>query len=202
MKHHFPFYGIKSPQRKEVLSPYLRTAGKLPYEKSIHLVYSLWERRERECQYAALAIFEKQKKNLPITAKEDILYFVTHKSWWDTVDHLASHMSGAYFQHYPELLSSTLQQWITDENMWVRRTALLTQLKYKDKTNKDLLFSLIEECMDENEFFIKKAIGWALREYSKTDREAVESFVARQSLAKLSEREALKWLQNQRRKQK
>ncbi|KGP71441.1 DNA alkylation repair protein [Pontibacillus yanchengensis] len=201
MKEHFSFFGIKSPERTRILKPILKEYGKLNWEEARLITYRLWDHPSRECQYAALSILEKQKKNLPCTATRDIEYWVTHKSWWDTVDFLSSHISGAYFLLYPDMLEPKLKEWIESDNLWLRRTALLTQLKYKEQTNEELLFYLIRVCKDEKEFFIQKAIGWALREYSKTQAESVKKFISQHNLSSLSKREGLKWLQNQSNKQ-
>jgi 3-methyladenine DNA glycosylase AlkD len=121
---------------------------------------------------------------------------ITTKSWWDTIDGLASHAIGELFLRYPDARDGTVARWRSSDNFWLRRTTLLFQLGYKDKTDEALLFSLIEENLDSKEFFIQKAIGWILREYSKTAPNVVQDYVAKTALAPLSEREALKWMKN------
>lgn len=119
---------------------------------------------------------------------------ITHKSWWDTIDFIASNLVGAYFKHFPEVKVNTIKKWLASENIWKQRTALLFQLKYKDQLDTSLLKYIIISLLGSDEFFINKAIGWILREYSKTNPEWVLSFTAENKLDKLSQREALKWL--------
>ncbi|MBW4656506.1 MAG: DNA alkylation repair protein [Kaiparowitsia implicata GSE-PSE-MK54-09C] len=107
---------------------------------------------------------------------------------------IASHNVRKLLKQYPSYRDATLEPWRDSENLWLRRTTLLFQLGYKAETDEALLFSLIEQNSDSKEFFIQKAIGWALREYSKVAPEAVQIFVAETPLAALSRREALKWL--------
>lgn len=101
---------------------------------------------------------------------------------------------GDHLAKYPELIPRYTERWIASENLWLRRTAILYQLRYKERTDAGRLFRYIEKCKEENEFFIRKAIGWALREYSKTDESAVRAFVDKTPLSPLSVREALKFV--------
>jgi 3-methyladenine DNA glycosylase AlkD len=121
-------------------------------------------------------------------------HLVTTKSWWDTVDGLASHAVGNLFQRFPEIRDEHINRWRKSDDFWLRRVTLLFQLSYKTELDEALLFSLILENKESDEFFIQKAIGWVLREYSKTNATAVTNFVNNQQLAPLSQREALKWL--------
>lgn len=116
------------------------------------------------------------------------------KSWWDTVDFLASHITSALFLNYPQQTLEYITHWRQSENIWLRRTALLFQLKFKHDTDSLLLFDVIRENQENSEFFIQKAIGWALREYSKTDPIAVKKFIVEQNIQGLAKREALKWV--------
>jgi 3-methyladenine DNA glycosylase AlkD len=119
---------------------------------------------------------------------------IVTKSWWDTVDALAAHVVGTHFSRHPQVRAEYLSRWRHSDQIWLRRTTLLFQLRYKDRTDRDLVFALIDENLGSDEFFIQKAIGWALREYSKTDSQAVQEYVSATRLAPLSKREALKWL--------
>jgi 3-methyladenine DNA glycosylase AlkD len=121
---------------------------------------------------------------------------ITEKSWWDTVDLLATHCAGSLFRNHPELISSVTEEWMNSGNMWLQRTCLLFQLKYKKDTDLELLTDFIERLNGGKEFFINKAIGWVLREYSKTDADWTIRFIESHELAGLSEREGLKWLRN------
>ncbi|MFS0555158.1 DNA alkylation repair protein [Brevibacillus sp. 179-C9.3 HS] len=192
MKNHFPFLGIKSPQRKELTKQIFRDYG-VPADWE-QVARSLWALPEREYQYVALDVLEKSKKRLSPDHLALVVEFITTKSWWDTVDYLASHAIGRIFGLHPELIEPNTTAWMEGNNMWLQRTALLFQLSYKDKTDQKLLFSLIGRCAESKEFFIQKAIGWALREYAKTNPAAVREFVEATTLASLSRREALKHL--------
>ena len=196
MRDQFAFYGIKSPLRREILSGFLREYGVPVIEDVPEVVQALWELPEREQQYNALDILIRLQKKLRPDFLPTLERLITTKSWWDTVDGLASNVSGTLFTNFPETGATAVQQWRSVDNIWLRRTTLLHQLKYKDKTNAPLLFSLIEENLDDKEFFIQKAIGWTLREYSKTDETAVRAFVANNNLSPLAHREALKGLKN------
>ena len=131
------------------------------------------------------------------TARE----LVTTKSWWDTVDSLASHTVGRLVRTHPELVA-VMDEWIGSDDIWLARTALLHQLTWKNDTDAERLFAYCLRRASEKEFFIRKAIGWALREYSKTDEAAVRAFVAehRATLSGLSRTEALRWLERRARR--
>lgn len=191
MRDQFPFLGVPSPRLREVIRQ-----AKLPRPTEPQLaaiVLELWALPEREFQYVACAHLRRHVKvcgpGFIAVARE----LVVTKSWWDTVDTLASHTVGPLVQAHPELLS-TMDAWIGDDNMWLARTAILHQLGYKQSTDRARLFQYCEKQMGHPDFFIRKAIGWALREYAKTDPAAVRDFVHANAdgLSGLSRREALK----------
>jgi len=124
------------------------------------------------------------------------VYTITHKSWWDTVDFITSNLVGTYLKRFPEQRKTLTSQWMKSENMWLQRTCLLFQLKYKSETNTEILHQFISQLSGSNAFFIRKAIGWILREYSKTNPDFVINYVEKYPLSGLSKREALKWLKN------
>ena len=130
-----------------------------------------------------------------ITGYEFIELFeelIVNKSWWDTVDYIASTLVGYYFEKWPKHKNKKAKQWARDKNLWLNRTAIIFQLKYKENTDLDLLFETILLHVHSKEFFLQKAIGWALRQYAYTDMLQVKKFVATQDLKPLSIREALK----------
>jgi 3-methyladenine DNA glycosylase AlkD len=194
MKDHFSFLGIKSPERRRITSLLFKETGihKQPFNSDF--VLELWNKEEREYQYLALDYLDKQHKNLSKEHLSLIHQLITTKSWWDTVDMLAQKPIGKIAEESPSIISGTIDNWSTDENMWLRRTALLFQLKYKEKTNDELLYKYIKRNSDSKEFFIQKAIGWALREYSKTNPVSVRNFIEQNKLANLSIREGSKYL--------
>lgn len=191
MRNLFPFLGVKTPERKQAYKSILKEHGAPTDEQIVPLVKELWNLREREYQYIAQELLAR-KKQFEEHDYELIEYLVTTKSWWDTVDGLASNTAGTYFTQHPEQINEVTGKWIRHDNMWLNRTAILFQLKYKEKTDFELLKSYCLLHADSNEFFLQKAIGWALREYSKTAPDAVQQFIDQHDLAPLSKREGLK----------
>ncbi len=194
MRNRFSFLGIKTPERIQLTREFWSKYGFPVGEELLLVVQQLWQLPEREFQNVAMAFLEKHGKH---AAKLDVDVFeklVTTKSWWDTVDYLASHTMGDHLTKYPDLIPDYTGRWIQSDDLWLRRTAILYQLRYKERTDVERLFDYIVRCKDEKEFFIRKAIGWALREYSKTDKAAVLRFVSETQLSPLSEREALKYI--------
>lgn len=119
---------------------------------------------------------------------------VTHKSWWDTVDFIAAKLMGEYFTKFPEQRAIYVKKWIDSNNIWLQRCALLFQLKYKENLDTALLGAVINSLLGSKEFFINKAIGWILREYSKTNPNWVMEFANKTALGNLSKKEALRWI--------
>lgn len=194
MKDNFIFLGIKSPQRKLIDKEFFSMNGLPNYENLPDILRSLWQQPEREYQYFAIELLEKFIKKADkqfITILEEL---ILQKSWWDSVDLLASHAVANYFRKYPEMIQNITANWIESNNIWLQRTCIIFQLLYKKETDSALLFEYIRYCAASNEFFIQKAIGWALRQYARTNAEAVLQFVTETNLKPLSKREALKHL--------
>ncbi|SEH69499.1 3-methyladenine DNA glycosylase AlkD [Halobacillus karajensis] len=196
MKNQFPFYGIKAPEQKKILAPILKEFKDITEEERLKTAVQLFLQPMRECHYAALALLEKGIKKAPEESIATYKKLLMTKPWWDTVDRIAAHLCGGYFQRYPEKLRSYTEEWRASDHLWLRRSSLLHQLKYKGNTDVELLFETIGKLKQEHEFFIEKAIGWALREYSKTDAEAVIRFLNEIEVRPLSRREGLKWVRN------
>ncbi|CAC97575.1 TPA: DNA alkylation repair protein [Listeria innocua] len=190
MKNQFPFLGIRATERKKLVADFLRENG-MP-DDLLRLVVELFAEEERELQYAAIDLLSRYGKKQASEAIEIYEQLVTTKSWWDTVDGLAGTVVSNHFKLYPDLIPIYNEAWINGDNIWLARTAILFQLKYKEETNAELLFANCEKWLGSKEFFIQKAIGWALRQYAKVDSEAVRVFVNSHTLAPLSRREALK----------
>ena len=195
MKGHFQFFGIKSPLRKELQRLWWQGKSVKSESELVTLISALWELEKREYQYVALDLGKRFKKYLSPVSILFIQKLITTKSWWDTVDALASHFVGAVVYNYPET-GKIMDEWIDHENMWIRRAALLHQLNFKKKTDSNRLFHYCEKQMHESEFFIRKAIGWTLRQYSYIDPKSVIQFVKdhESELSTLSKTEALKAL--------
>ncbi|MFZ0368210.1 MAG: DNA alkylation repair protein [Halobacillus sp.] len=196
MKHQFQFYGIKSPERTAILRPIYKEYRTISETERMDAAILLFQQPERECHYAALALLEKGVKKAVPSSIAVYKELMMTASWWDTVDMIASNLCGGYFKRYPERLRSITENWSHSGNLWIRRSSMLHQLKYKEQTDKELLFETARQLKDEKEFFIEKAIGWALREYSKTDAKAVVQLLESESFRPLTKREGLKWAKN------
>ena len=194
LKGHFPFLGIKSPMRKQLLKEHFAECTLPEPEQLFEEAWKLYHLPEREYQYAAIALIEKMKKQLTPADFPVLLEFIETKSWWDSVDSIAPHFVGQLVKMDREYGEKIMLEWSLSDNMWTNRAAILHQLKFKQETNTELLFQIIKQHTDSKEFFIQKAIGWALREYAKTNPEVVKNFVAWEALKPLSKREALKHL--------
>lgn len=194
MKGHFAFHGIKSPDRKAIQKPFLDRAYLPPIVDLEEIVKEFWGSGEREYQYFAQELVAKYKSKLTPPFLPMLEFMITHKSWWDTVDMIASTLVGALFAKHPELRDNTLNRWMASDHLWLQRTCLIFQLKYGDKTDREVLASHIAALHEHPDFFIRKAIGWSLRQYAKYEPEWVREFVAHQPMSALSKKEALKHL--------
>jgi 3-methyladenine DNA glycosylase AlkD len=194
MRNQFEYFGFRAPLLRGLVKDYIQENGLPPKEELKAIIESLWAYPEREMQIVGLYIMDKMIKTIQVNDLALIEFMITTKSWWDTVDHIAKHHAGKYFSMYPGQLGK-IDDWMESGNIWLIRSAILFQLGYKAKTDEDLLSSIIERSLGTKEFFINKAIGWALREYGKTNPEFTIDFVSRHPLSPLSKREALKILQ-------
>jgi 3-methyladenine DNA glycosylase AlkD len=194
MRDQFEYLGIKSPQLRLLFRQAILEHGIPPFEDLDVVIHELWDLPEREYQYLAISLMERLEKKLPASAIKTIEYTITHKSWWDTVDNIC-HVVGVLFKRYPDIREKYLVKWRASKNIWLRRTAILFQLDYKEETDFDLLRDIIQENLGSNEFFINKAIGWSLRQYARVDPIAVKKFVKSTGLHPLSQREAMKHLE-------
>jgi 3-methyladenine DNA glycosylase AlkD len=195
MRDQFEYLGIKSPQFKILMMEHIAQHGLPPVDELDSVARELWGLPYREFQYVASSLIGRMEKKLPKGFAATFEYLITHKSWWDTVDTLAGNPIGVHFQRFPDVREKTLAKWRKSENFWLRRTCILFQLNYKGETDFDLLCEIIRENLGSKEFFINKAIGWALRQYARTDPKAVKKFVKAAELHPLSRREAMKHLE-------
>ncbi len=193
MRNQFDFFGLKAGERRDIQKPFFIKEYLPPKEDVDKLVKKLWTQPEREFHHFAQELAFKYIKKLD---KKDIQlfeYMITHKSWWDTVDYIATKLVGGYMKKFPEETEKCVKRWLASGNIWLQRTALIFQLKYKEDLDSDLMASTINALLGSKEFFINKAIGWVLREYSRTDPEWVQDFVEKTpKLHGLSRREALR----------
>lgn len=198
MKGQFEYYGMESQLRKELVKEVLKQHGKPELPVLMGLTGLMWSDPHREMQYAVMDISTPYLKKMD----ESFAYFydrlIGQKSWWDTVDWLAPRAMGTLMHRFPGLQDVFIEKWMQSGNKWYIRSALLFQMFYRKDTNLDLLFSLILRTVGTKEFFINKASGWALRQYSKTEADPVKRFVeAHPELHNLTKKEALKWLERQ-----
>jgi 3-methyladenine DNA glycosylase AlkD len=194
MRSQFPFLGIPAPLQVKLVHEARAGLARPGQPELAVLAETLWALPEREYQYAALHELGRGVKGLDPRFLPLVHTLVTTRSWWDTVDTLAGRVVGPLALAYPEVREE-MDRWAGDTNLWVRRTAILHQLNAGKRTDTGRLFAYCLQNSGDPEFFIRKALGWALRQYSKTDERAVRAFVAAHpELSALSRREALKWL--------
>ncbi|MEE6451999.1 DNA alkylation repair protein [Gottfriedia acidiceleris] len=191
MKNRFTFLGIKAPERNALIRQFRMSNGEPPNLASI---IEIWSLEEREFQYIALTFLDRQYKKAELERIKLYEQLVVEKSWWDTVDTIAGRLISYHFLIYPELIDEHANRWISSDNMWLNRVALLFQMKFKEKTDQKRLFHYCWLLKESEEFFIQKAIGWALREYSYINPKEVELFIHQTNLSPLSKREGLKYI--------
>lgn len=194
LRDQFQFYGIKTPVRRSIQKPFLIKAYLPPKENLNSLVRILWKRPEREYHYFAQELVQKYAKRFEKKDIDLLEFMITNQSWWDTVDFIATKLVKAYFKKFPNQGYRHIKKWLSSNNIWLQRTCVIFQLLEKEKTDIKLLRQVITTLMGSQEFFINKAIGWALRDYSRTDPDWVLEFVESTDLHPLSKREALKLL--------
>ena len=193
MRNHFNFFGIKTEDRRQIFKIILKEYHLEVAENPRAIALSLYSKPQRELHYCAIEILVKQLKG-SYTIEDIYLIekFITANSWWDSVDTIAKYILGNYLLEFPLETEDVIERFSSSENMWLNRSAILFQLGYKQKTTFEILQSECEKHKYSNEFFIQKAIGWALREYAKTNPNAVKNYVAATNLKPLSVKEALK----------
>ena len=193
MRDKFNFLGIRGPKRTELFKKYFPTARKTK-EIDWNFIETCWNKEEREFQYAIVYYLKAMQKFLKKGDISKLKYLVVTKSWWDTVD-LLSKIIGDVVNRNKELKTLMLEWSKKENNIWLRRVAILHQLSFKENVDKLLLETILEDNLSDGEFFINKAIGWALRDYSKVNPEWVRKFIEknRSEMANLSLREAMKY---------
>lgn len=190
MKSEMPFLGVPAPALKAACRDAL--AEHPPGDGWRDAVLALWREAEfREERYAALVLLRRYEGDADLALVEEL---VVSGAWWDYVDSLA-HVAGALLRRDPAV-AGAMRAWSRDENLWKRRVSIICQLGFRGETDTALLADCIEANLDDSSFWIRKAIGWALREHSKTDAAWVHAFLREHDgrLSPLSAREALKWL--------
>jgi 3-methyladenine DNA glycosylase AlkD len=196
LKTEMPFYGVKTPDRAPIAAEMARRwVPETPrdYER---LILALWRQPHREEKYLALGVAERHKRFVTLDSIPLYRRLIVEGAWWDLVDGVAANLVGGVLLRSRAEMTPVIRDWLEDKDMWLRRTAIISQLNHKAATDATLLFECCARRAHEKEFFIRKAIGWALRQYARTDPEAVRRFVNQHEheLSGLSKREALKHL--------
>ena len=195
MRDLFPYFGVTTPERRAATRTVIRSARRASSGELLGFARRCWAAPERELQYVASDALKEGRTNLGPDDLAALRGLITTKSWWDTVDSLASPTVGSLVERDPAL-ASVMDEWVDSDDIWVARTAIIHQLRFKERTDGDRLFAYALRRSADTEFFIRKAIGWALREYSKTAPDDVAAFVDEHEaqLSGLTVREARKHL--------
>ena len=198
MKTDMPFYGVQTPARVLILRQLVRDFPPTHRDGYENLVLGLWSLPHREEKYLALGIAQHFRSFVDTASLPLYRRLIVEGAWWDFVDEVATHLVRQLVLQYPDKVWPEVDTWIDDQDMWLRRSAIICQVGAKEKTDAKRLFTFCAARAEEKEFFIRKAIGWSLREYAKTDPEAVAGFVIanRDRLSGLSFREATKHIQH------
>ena len=199
MKSAMPYLGVPAPALRQVCRAAFAAHPLASFEEWRKTALALWrEAHYREERYAAIGLtgdrhYRSYQRLDALPMYEEM---IVTGAWWDYVDDLAAHRVGPLLALYPDPMRATMLDWSRDANLWKRRTAILCQLSFKTATDEDLLYACIEPNLSDKDFFIRKAIGWALREYAKTCPDAVRRYVREREteLSPLSRREATKHL--------
>lgn len=198
MKTTDPFYGVQAKPRREILKELgeFKPTNIVDYERAVR---ALWSRPERETRYLAIDYAKKFKKFIKLDSIPLYEELIRTGQWWDFVDDVATHLVGQVLRKDRAALTPLMKQWIDDDDMWIRRTAIISQNRHKEHTDEEMLFDFCIRRMHEKEFFIRKAIGWALRDYSYAAPDAVKAFLLehRATLSGLSFREGAKQLRRE-----
>lgn len=192
MKNRFEFLGIKTPDRRTLTRQFIQKHGLPARPTLLPTLHRLYAYPFREMHYTATELAEKVLKTPTESELAVVDFLLSHNQWWDTIDMVATKIVSAWMWHNPSKRLEVFSRWNESPDLWLNRTAILFQLKYREKTDLNLLQEALQRHAASPEFFHRKAIGWALREYAKTDPEWVLEFVATNDLAPLSRRNALK----------
>jgi 3-methyladenine DNA glycosylase AlkD len=195
MRDRFSFLGVKSVARRAAARPTLGICRSAPVDELLGFAASCWLEPERELQYVAVDALVANAQRLDLEDLPAVVDLVVTKSWWDTADALGPRVIGVIVRNEPEGWRE-VDSWIDGDEMWLTRCSILQQLHYGEGTDAEVLFDRCSRRAEDPEFFIRKAIGWALRQYARVDPDAVTRFVDDNDdrLSPLSIREATKHL--------
>ncbi|MFN5022591.1 MAG: DNA alkylation repair protein, partial [Chitinophagaceae bacterium] len=173
----FEFYGIKTPLRRQLCKAFYKTHPIKDHTELSKLIKECFNEPQRELHYFAIELLGHHKKIWSIKTIPLIEWMITHQSWWDSVDSTNTHVISKFFLLHPEHIEACTSKWNQSSNKWLIRMSILFQLTYKTKTNTNLLSRYIENSQLHEDFFVRKAIGWALRAYAYTNKKWVVQFV-------------------------
>ena len=196
MKTDMPFYGVPQPEREPVMRDVMKRYAIPDAATYEAVVAALWGLKHREEKYAALGVAIGKKQFITMASLPLYERLIREGAWWDLVDEVATHLISPLHKRERAQMRPIMDGWIGDDDMWIRRSAILSQIGHKHDTDADQLFGYCLHCAAEKEFFIRKAIGWALRDFSYAAPEAVNAFLTehRDALSGLSYREGAKQL--------
>jgi 3-methyladenine DNA glycosylase AlkD len=197
LKTDMPFYGIKTPMRVPAYREVRRQCKPTTDDEYGYAVRAFWQLPHREEKHVAIRLARDYRRFITSTHIDLYRHLIVDGAWWDFVDSIAAGCVGAVLLGERAVVAPIMEEWVESEEMWLRRSALLAHLSHKGETDVDTLFDHCLRLAHEKEFFIRKAIGWVLREYAKTDPDAVRSFVLehRDRWSGLTFREATKHLE-------
>lgn len=196
MRGRFAFFGIQTPARRAAVKGAVAGLGRAPAgEVVLAVAEALWAFPERECQYVAVDLLVKFAARLDAGHEPRLAALVQARAWWDSVDLLAAHVYGSLCRRFPEL-RARLDAYATHDDLWLRRVAILHQLNYAADTDRARLSAILEANLGHPDFFIRKAMGWALRQFARHDPDWVRGWLQAQGegVSALTRREALKHL--------
>ncbi|MFW7432303.1 DNA alkylation repair protein [Vagococcus carniphilus] len=196
MKNRYPFVGVKSPDRKKQSKELITESKLYSLDQLFQTINYLYQKEEREYQNVAIDMCEANVNRLSFEELQNYSQFIQLKSWWDTVDAWRK-IYGLYIKRVPEEKEKMFYYFYQHENMWMRRVSITLQLMEKEKTNVELLEKAIMYDRYTDEFFIQKAIGWSLRQYSKVNPNWVVAFTSEKDLLPFAKKEALKQINKQ-----
>ena len=194
MKTTMPFYGVRAPQRRQIIKQAIKNYPIQSQKEYLEIIRELWNKPHREEKYAAIDVARAYPQYINRDSLSLFEQMIREGAWWDFVDDIAIHLIGTILMKHSFVMWPVVEQWSCDPSLWIGRTAIICQNRFKVQTDEKRLFRFCLEQASDTDFFIKKAIGWALREYAKTNPQAVYAFVAehRAALSNLSYREACK----------
>ena len=196
LKTTMPFYGVKSPILNTIVNDVNNLHLISNQEEYNSVIMDIWNLSHREEKYISIKLARKWKKYITLEALTVYEKMIREGQWWDFIDPISQGLIGILLMKNRFKMNKILDKWIKDENLWIRRSAILAHLKHKENTDYKKLFEYCLKCAHEKEFFIQKAIGWVLREFSKTEPEIVYAFIQdnERVLSNLSKREGMKYI--------